>query len=433
MHDAIVVEGVSKQFPRYSAHKPVTLHAALVQGLRGMRKLETVSVLQDVSFRITPGRMVGLIGRNGSGKSTLLRLIGGIGLPDQGQVKVNGRLRALLDLGVGLQPDLTGRENVFISGVIAGLTRRQVQQRFDEIVSFAELETYIDNPLRAYSTGMRMRLGFSIAVHTSPEILLLDEVLAVGDLTFQRKCLNRIAQFKSEGCTIIFVSHDEAQIKRLCDEVIYLREGKLVAHGDTEILVNQYISDASRPAQNAQSLSKTSDSQTSVTGIELKLNENRFGSLEMQITSVRLLNGTGQPIQDFKSGERLTIEIEYNSPQQIQSPIFSVTISREKDELKCYDTNTSDGGQSLATVCGPGRIVLHIERLDLAGGQYYVNVGIYEMDWKYAYDYHWKVYSLPVVEGCFTEGVLSPPQRWDLSSGRLFPLSQDVDLPACPR
>lgn len=417
MQDAIILEGVSKRFPRYSAHKPTTFQEAVLKGLRGMRKAEMVPVLQDVSFRIAPGRMVGLIGRNGSGKSTLLRLIGRIGLPDKGNVTVNGRIRALLDLGVGLHPDLTGRENVFVSGVIAGLTRRQIEQQFDDIVSFAELELFIENPLRTYSTGMRMRLGFSIAVHTSPEVLLLDEVLAVGDMTFQRKCLDRIAQFRAGGCTIVFVSHDETQIQQLCDEVVYLREGKLVAWGDPKVVVGQYITDMKR--ENYKRTPGGFPSLKSSAGVELTARKNRFGSLEMQITSVRLLDIEGKPIQELCSGESLQVEIEYMAPHLVPSPAFGVTITRE-DDLLCYDTTTAASGQLLPALEGQGKITLEIERLDLNGGQYYVNVGVYEPNENYAYDYHWQVYSLTIRQPNFYDkGVLSLPHRWKFHNAHL--------------
>lgn len=412
MRDAIVVQNVSKQFVRYHASKPVTFHEAVLRGLRRMKPVEQFWALRDVSFCVTAGRMVGLIGRNGSGKSTLLRLIGGIGRPNQGQVIVNGRIRALLDLGVGLHADLTGRENVFVSGVISGLTQREVQQRFDSIVEFAELEASIDNPLRTYSAGMQVRLGFSIAVHTSPEILLIDEILAVGDLAFQRKCLERIAKFKAEGCTIILVSHNEEQIQQLCDEVVYLHQGQLIAHGDPAVVVGQYIADA---RQETHQLTPSEASGCLATnGVELRTNENRFGSLEMQIRAVHLLNAAGVPVQELYSGEPLQIEIEYDTSQTIPSPVFGVILTRE-DDLVCYDTSTAATEQLTPTIHGQGKITLYIERLDLNGGQYYINVGIYQADGNYAYDYHWRVYSLVIRQANpYEKGILCLPHCWRL-------------------
>jgi len=188
--------------------------------------------------------MVGVIGGNGAGKSTLLRLLGRVGRPDEGSATVYGRVDALLDLGAGFHPDLTGRENVFISGVINGLLRREVAKQFDSIVAFSELEEFIDSPLRTYSTGMQMRLAFAVATHTHPSVLLIDEVLAVGDLAFQRKCLDRIAQFKAEGCTIILVTHDTGLVAKMCDEAVWLHAGRVMAHGPADEVARQYIVDA---------------------------------------------------------------------------------------------------------------------------------------------------------------------------------------------
>ena len=185
--------------------------------------------------------MVGVIGPNGAGKSTLLRLIGGVGRPDEGRVKTRGQIGALLDLGAGFHPDLTGRENVFVSGVIGGLTRREVVERFDAIVAFSELEEFIDCPLRTYSSGMQMRLAFAVAVHVEPEVLLIDEVLSVGDLSFQTKSFERITYFKAKGCTIIFVSHNHKAVRELCDEALWLNCGRLMARGPAGLVVDQYV------------------------------------------------------------------------------------------------------------------------------------------------------------------------------------------------
>jgi lipopolysaccharide transport system ATP-binding protein len=216
----------------------------MLHGLRGLRPVERFWALRDVSFRVAPGKMVGIMGANGAGKSTLLRLIGGVGSPDEGQIHVNGRIGALLDLGTGFHPDLTGRENIYINGVISGLSRKEVSRSFDSIVHFAELEDFIDSPLRVYSTGMQMRLGFAIAAHIEPEVLLIDEVLAVGDISFQQKCVQRIKRFKSQGCTILLISHEPALMIDLCDEALWLRAGKLVSHGDVATVTDQYVSES---------------------------------------------------------------------------------------------------------------------------------------------------------------------------------------------
>jgi homopolymeric O-antigen transport system ATP-binding protein len=241
MKPAIIVEGLSKQFRRYHTHRPWTLQEALQGGLKRIRPSEKFWALRDVSFQVPAGRAVGVIGPNGAGKSTLLRLVGSVGRPDCGTIQVSGRVGALLDLGAGFHPELTGRENVFVNGVIGGLSRREVRAQFDSIVDFSELDEFIDYPLRTYSNGMQLRLAFAIAVHVHPEILLIDEVLAVGDLSFKRKCRERISQFRASGCTILVVAHDLDTVQELCDEALFLRAGQLIAQGKTSEVIKRYV------------------------------------------------------------------------------------------------------------------------------------------------------------------------------------------------
>ena len=417
MPDAISVQGLAKQFRRYQADRPRTLKETFIRRFHGVRPVERFWALRDVSFSVSSGRMLGVIGANGAGKSTLLRLIGGVGRPDNGSVQVHGRIGALLDLGVGFHPELSGRENVFISGVIAGLTRREVAQRFESIVAFAELPRFIESPLRTYSTGMQMRLAFAVAVHTAPAILLIDEVLAVGDASFQQKCLQRIAQFKAEGCAIILVSHDTALIQQLCDEVVWLRAGRVVAQGNPEIVVGQYLDELSAETRR-RTPTDWPTLQTRM-GTELRVNESRFGSLELEIADVRLLEPAGAPATELESGAPLYVEIDYVSPQPVQAPIFGVTISRE-DGVICCDTSTAGASLIPPTAHGRGRITLFLERLDLEGGQYYVDVGVYETGWAYAYDYHWHVYPLRIRAPGGHHGVLRPPHRWAIGDPPAF-------------
>jgi lipopolysaccharide transport system ATP-binding protein len=241
MADLIVAKKVGKRFRRYHVDAPGSIHEALMRGFGKLRPADVFWGLRGVDFRAAPGRMIGIVGRNGAGKSTLLRLIAGVGRPDEGRIEVNGRLQALISLGAGFHPELSGRDNLMINGVTGGLTRRTVLKKFDEIVAFAEVEDFIDSPLRIYSSGMRMRLAFAIAIHSSPEILLLDEVLAVGDVAFQAKCMRRINEIKASGCTIILVCHDPGTVQRLCDEAVWMRAGKVAAHGPAESVIAAYL------------------------------------------------------------------------------------------------------------------------------------------------------------------------------------------------
>ena len=236
----IIVQNIGKKFRVYHPDRPSKLKQVFVRGYRKLKPVKEFWAIRHLSFEIPSGQMVGMIGHNGAGKSTLLRLIGGVGIPDEGSITTHGRIGALLDLGAECHPDLTGRDNVFLSGVIAGLTKRQVASRFDSIISFAELEEFIDNPFRTYSSGMQLRLAFSVAAHTDPDILLIDEVLSVGDAAFQKKCLQSIKEFKAKGCAILLISHDMDQIRELCDDVYCLKYGNVIAHGDPALICTHY-------------------------------------------------------------------------------------------------------------------------------------------------------------------------------------------------
>jgi len=240
MPGKIIVQNLGKKFRWYHPDRPSKLKQVFVRGLKKLKPVGEFWAVRQLSLEVAPGHMAGLIGHNGAGKSTLLRLIGGVGKPDEGNVSTHGRIGALLDLGAGSHPDLTGRDNVFLSGVIAGLTRHEVASRFDSIIAYAELEEFIDNPLRTYSSGMQLRLAFSVAVHTDPDILLIDEVLSVGDAAFQKKCLQSIKEFKANGCAILLISHEMDKIREMCDEVYWLNEGNTVAHGAAEQICAQY-------------------------------------------------------------------------------------------------------------------------------------------------------------------------------------------------
>ena len=413
MDSAIVVEKVSKRFRRYRSDRPVTLQEAVLRGLRQLQPMEQVYALQNVSFTVAAGEMLGVIGHNGAGKSTLLRLIGGVGRPDEGRIMANGRIGALLDLGAGFHPDLTGQENVFVSGVISGLTRAEVRQRFDSIVAFAELKDFIDNPLRTYSSGMQMRLAFAIAVHIQADILLIDEALAVGDVAFQRKCLDRIARFTQDGSTGVLVSHDLTMVSQLCDQVLWLQRGQPVAYGPADTVVEQYL--ARTQTETSQRTPINYPAHYTRNGTKLQANQNRFGSFELEIQDVCLRNGSGHPTTAIDAGAPLHIDISYIATHPAPAPIFEVSIVRE-DGVLCYKTDTTSAGLTLPTLQGPGALALQIERLDLVSGLYYVDVGVYECSWAYIYDFHWHVYPLHILQRTAETdtSILCPPSHWQV-------------------
>ncbi len=239
---SIVVEGLSKRYWLQDA-APRTFQQALGQMVKGIRHHTPFWALRDVSFRVAAGESVAIIGRNGAGKSTLLRLICGLGRPTRGRARVDGRVAALLELGVGFHPQLTGRENLYVSAIVSGLRRAEVAARFDAIVNFAEITQFIDQPLRTYSSGMQLRLAFAVAVHVDPSVLIVDEALAVGDAQFQEKCADRIESFRRAGVTLLMVSHDMATVQRFCSRAVLLRHGHLVADGPVEQVAEAYESD----------------------------------------------------------------------------------------------------------------------------------------------------------------------------------------------
>jgi lipopolysaccharide transport system ATP-binding protein len=411
MVHAIQVHGLGKMFKQYSAGRHLKIKHLLTGWGRRRSAPSTFWCLRDVTFDVPQGSMVGIIGPNGSGKSTLLRLIGGVGHPDEGSVSVKGRIGALLDLGAGFYQDLSGRDNIYITGVIAGLTRAQVSRRFDEIVSFSELESSIESPLWTYSSGMKMRLAFAVAVNIDPEILLIDEVLFVGDMSFQSKCLERIQQFKNRGCTVLLISHDNAQVEKLCDSVIWLKKGRIKGQGSPRQIIQAYADEISvETRRRTPTDSVTRDDKQST----LRLNENRFGSLEVEIADVRLFGPTGNGSLDHQSGDPLTIEIDYISHIAAEKPIFGITISREDGQI-CCEMMSDKHRFDLDNARQQGTMTLEVERLDFSNGNYYVDVGIYEKDWEYAFDYHWHVYPLKIISEYSSKGIVRPPHNWSWS------------------
>jgi ABC-type polysaccharide/polyol phosphate transport system ATPase subunit len=296
----IRVANASRRF-RVHAQETRTLKELVI---RGRSKPREVQALQDVSFAVEPGHAVGLVGRNGSGKTTLLRLLSGIVKPTGGQVAVGGRVGALLELGAGFHPDFSGRDNVFLSGSIYGLSRADVRRHFDEIVHFAGLEQAIDLPVRTYSSGMQMRLGFAIAAHLDADVLLLDEVFAVGDEEFQRKCFGRIFEFKQAGGTIVFVSHDAASVERLCERALLLKSGRVEFDGSTHDAIVAYH----------RQLAGERDPEERSAGLK------EWGSGEARIVEARLLGPDGDERTQFLAGEPFSLRLRIESDGELPPP-----------------------------------------------------------------------------------------------------------------
>ncbi len=365
------------------------------QGRKGRR--EEFWALRDVSFEVAPGGAVGLIGANGAGKSTVLKIISRIIRPTSGSVDVHGRVGALLELGAGFHGDLTGRENIYLNGSILGLDRRRIRQKLDEIVSFAELERFIDVPVKYYSSGMYVRLGFAVAAHTDPDVLLIDEVLAVGDQAFQHKCVEHILRLKEQGVTICFVSHGLEAVRQLCSHAVWLEDGTVRAAGEVEDTIGAYLAHAaakeearlasveaasSRPAASADEA--TAVAAPAITPAEAK---RRWGRGDAEVIGVAFLDAQGRERHVFRTGEPWIVEIRYAAHQRIEQPVFGLAVHRN-DGIHVCGPNTSFAGLDIPFIEGKGRVRYRVEALPLLEGTYDLSLSIHNRADTVMYDYH---------------------------------------------
>jgi len=375
----VVFDHVSKTFNLHSNRSRSFQEVLINLGRRQPHVRDDLHALHDVSFTVEQGTTVGFIGPNGAGKSTLLKLIARILEPDSGTVAVHGRVGALLELGAGFHPELSGRENIYLNASIMGLSRREVDRRFDEIVAFSELERFIDVPVKHYSSGMYVRLGFAVAVNIAPEILLVDEVLAVGDAAFQRKCFDRIDCMRAEGVTLLFVSHSAEAVRTHCSRAIWLDGGCLIADGTAESVVQRYMTHAWEKDE----------------GRLQAANVQRWGTGRVQITQVQLLDGRGRETQLFETGEPMTVVMHYQTTERVEHPIFGLAIHRN-DGTHVTGPNTRVGGLDIASIEGTGKVSYSVEVLPLLEGSYALSVAVVSTDYSEMYDYHDRIYPFRV-------------------------------------
>lgn len=414
MTPALRITGLGKSFRQRSQDEARTFRQWVAGGFRKSRAGGLFWALRDVTFDVAAGEMVGVIGHNGSGKSTLLQLLGGVMQADEGAAVADGPVNGLLELNAGMHPDLSGRENIVINGVMAGLLKSEIAARTDAIIAFAELEDHIDQPVRTYSSGMKLRLGFAIAVHVDPVILLIDEVLAVGDLAFQHKCLKRIAEFKDNGCAIVLISHDLGQVRQMCDKVIWLDHGRVRAIGAPDAVIASY-----ETAMSAETAARTPGDipdQILPNGTVLKAGENRLGSQEASIGSVAFLDHSGVTASQIAPGGALSVRVELTADKPLIGAHVSVSFADTEGRI-CFDVNTENDAVSLPELSQNMMVTLDIERLDLGPGPYLCSVGVWQKGWQYAYDLHVDAYPLEIVGGARLQGVLSPPRHWRISAG----------------
>ena len=455
---AIAIDHVTKVYRRHGhSRRFATLKSALLsRNLVGhLRPDESFLALNDVSLIVPKGVTYGVIGRNGSGKSTLLKLVAGITKPSMGEVRVQGRVSALIELGAGFHPEISGRENVFINGIMLGLSHREVDRRFDEIVEFAELQDFIDAPVKTYSSGMYMRLGFAVAVHVDPEVLLVDEVLAVGDEGFSLKCLDKFAEFKRRGKTILLVTHGLSMVERFCDEAVWLEAGKKQTTGDPKRVVQMYLADIEQAEDQHLAAVDAKVQQSPAVAIELgpeKGEENadvldpvetppletihedhppanmftakagRWGPGTVRIEQVTL-EGKHGPAHVFHTGERMIIRMQTVAEKMVDDFAFGISIF-STDGVCCYGTNTYIEDLESESFQGAGEVSFAIDQLDLVEGTYKLDVAVHKRD-GFSYDYHRLLYTFRVKSRIKDVGVYRPRHDWLFSGGVRFKTAVD--------
>ncbi|PIZ00658.1 ABC transporter ATP-binding protein [bacterium (Candidatus Howlettbacteria) CG_4_10_14_0_8_um_filter_40_9] len=394
---AIKVENVSKTF-RIPHEKHTSLKAAALN-IFEKKTYEEFSALENINFEIKKGEFFGFIGRNGCGKSTLLKILAGIYIPSGGSVEINGKLSPFLELGVGFNPELTGRENIYLGGSILGLSKKEITKKFDRIVGFSEIEEFIDMKMKNYSSGMQVRLAFSLAINVHAEILLMDEVLAVGDSNFQSKCLEEFNRYRSLGKTVILVTHDIGTIQRYCDRAMLLRNGKIVKIGKASEVANLYIE------QNMKDEEKREKKKE-------KKKEDEFWTKKVQITKVELLDSNGVARTTFKAGDKIKIRATLKKTKEVKSPI-NVGFGLYKDDgsyVFGYNTVMDD-----FKILDNNAIELEIEKLDLLSGLYFVNAVCFgEIEEKF-YDFKDKIVSFrmfPTVKTNKYRGIMNVEHKW---------------------
>lgn len=412
---AIAVERVSKNYRLWGRRSQfATLKSALLKRDLKLSPESSVVALKSVSFVVDRGEAFGIIGRNGSGKSTLLKIISGILKPTSGLVRVTGRVAALIELGAGFHPEITGRENIVINGIMLGLSRREIDERFDRIVEFSGIGEFIDQPVKTYSSGMYVRLGFAVAVHVDPEILLIDEVLAVGDEEFTQKCIAKIQEMKYRGVTLVFVTHQLDQVRNLCDRALWLDHGMLAAIGDPARVVDQYLQEVS----GGQPPPAVQDSGGPLSSTPKESEEERWGSGEVVLKRVALVDDKGRDLVALGAGTGASIEMEVEVRVPQDDFVFGVGIYHA-DGTCVYGTNTDLEGLMPQRLDDNGRVRFVMPSLDLVAGTYRIDAAVHTRNGR-AFDYRRGVMRFVVGSRVHDIGVYRPKHQWKFEGGITF-------------
>ncbi len=418
---AIEVEHLHKTF-RIPHEKRTTIFETLT-GVFKPPTYETFHALKDINFTVEEGEALGIIGENGSGKSTLLKIIANILRPSSGSVTALKKLTPFLELGVGFQPDLTAAENIKIYATIMGMQKREINDKLDDIIEFAGLEKFKDTKLKNFSSGMQVRLAFSTAIQTDPEILLMDEVLAVGDMEFQQKCLDVLSQYRKEGVTIVFVSHDLGAVRRFCDKTLLLNKGEQVAIGDPSEVIDRYVYSRSEtsPSDNNESESKENNESESNEN-KMRNNEDKLTSLQTtkkmaEIIDVKFYDKFGHANTSFNSLDPMKARIFYNAKERIEDPVFGIALYSERGK-HLFGTNTYLKNYPIDSILGSGYIDLLIEKIPLQIGKFLMTVDLVQSKDYVPLDHKDKQYSFSVIPIGYEEGTLGISCSWQLNSER---------------
>jgi lipopolysaccharide transport system ATP-binding protein len=404
----IQFDGVWKSYPRWGGPGSGTLRAALRRRIPGQAvPRERRWALQDISCTFESGLATGIIGANGAGKSTMLRLASGVGAATRGRILLPANTASVLNLGYVFDATLTGAENAVTAALMAGMSAARARAVLPAVLEFAELEAFAEAPLRTYSDGMRLRLAFGVVAQLRPDALLLDEVMAVGDLRFQAKCLHRIEEMRADGTTVVFASHSLEQVAEQCDRALWLQGGVARLHADAAEVVQAYTE-----AMQSETLERTPAPVQGAEEGELELGRNRFGSQEVVIEGVQIVAAGGAPT--LVTGSAAQIRLRLRAEHPVESPRVIVTVQRASDGVICVDLTSEASGSELGTLSGGAEVVLHLDDLALLPGDYVADVGVYEQTWQYAYDLHLAAYSFAVAGASRGHGVYTPSHAWEI-------------------
>jgi ABC-type polysaccharide/polyol phosphate transport system ATPase subunit len=392
---AVTVEGLSKRFRLYTDRRS-SLKERVVR--RQSSSYDEFWALRDVSLQVPQGSTYGLIGHNGSGKSTLLKLMAGIHRPTSGSVTAAGRISALLELGAGFHPELSGRENILLNGSILGMSKRQIVDAMDAIVDFSGLEQFIDTPVKVYSSGMYVRLGFSIAVNLDPQILIIDEIVAVGDEEFQRRCFDHLYTLRRRGVTIVFVSHSLPLVQTLCDEVAWLDHGRLRTVGPAVSVVDDYLREVNSAERDRLDADEASAAESGSVQSEQEAGTGRRGSGEAVVTRVQLLDDRERPVTAVDHGAPLVVRTHYRAAEPLDSPVFGLAVLHESG-LALAGPNTRLSGVATGRIDGEGFVDFRLPSVPLVPGTYLLTAAITDASTTHVYDHRDRLLTFHVQPG----------------------------------